>query len=133
PPTRITPEAFDMLCGHNWTGNVRELHNVLARAFPLCKGAAIEPHDLALDVRLQIKPGESLLTLKKRANYACERKLVMYFLARNGGKITESAEDCGTERRTFLAVVMKHKLPHARVRRSRTDRSPARESARTYR
>jgi len=49
----------------------------------------------------------------------------MHFLARNGGKITPSAQECGTERRTFLGLVRKHQLAYVRVRRSRTERISA--------
>ena len=35
-PKNFTPEAVKALQDHNWTGNIRELANVIERLFILC-------------------------------------------------------------------------------------------------
>ena len=44
----ITPEALDNLAEYEWPGNVRQLENVLKRAFVLSKGGVINKGDIAL-------------------------------------------------------------------------------------
>jgi len=48
PVPRLTPEALEELKTYPFPGNIRELENILERAFTLCEGAAIEPADLLL-------------------------------------------------------------------------------------
>ena len=45
----ISAAAMDMLKQHNYTGNVRELINILQRALTMCEGSVIEPEDLMLE------------------------------------------------------------------------------------
>ncbi len=61
---RIAPAAMEALVGHNYTGNVRELINILQRAVTLSEGSTIEPGDLlmehiALEGPAQGVPGRS--------------------------------------------------------------------------
>ena len=47
-PTRIDPNALEMLTKYAWPGNVRELENVIERAAILCQDNLIRIDDLAL-------------------------------------------------------------------------------------
>ena len=51
--TSQTPEisaaAMEALKHHNYTGNVRELINILQRAVTMCEGKIIQPDDLMLE------------------------------------------------------------------------------------
>jgi DNA-binding NtrC family response regulator len=42
----LSPEAHQVLAGYGWPGNIRELRNVLERAFILCEGDTIEAEHL---------------------------------------------------------------------------------------
>jgi len=44
----ISKNALETLCGYDFPGNVRELENVLERAFTLCENGCIESADLQL-------------------------------------------------------------------------------------
>ena len=46
--TRISPEALKLICDYSFPGNIRELENILERAFTLCENNCIEEHDLRL-------------------------------------------------------------------------------------
>ena len=48
PPPRLNSRALAALKEHRFAGNVRELENILERAFTLCGGATIEEADLHL-------------------------------------------------------------------------------------
>ena len=45
----ISPAAMDALVNHHYTGNVRELINILQRAVTMCEGTSIELGDLMLE------------------------------------------------------------------------------------
>jgi two-component system, NtrC family, response regulator PilR len=49
PPRRLGDEAVEALKQHPFTGNVRELVNILQRAVTLCEGDEITCEDLSLD------------------------------------------------------------------------------------
>ncbi len=49
PHPTLTPAAERALKMHPWTGNIRELRNVLERAVLLCDNARMDADDLALD------------------------------------------------------------------------------------
>jgi two-component system response regulator PilR (NtrC family) len=55
PPT-ISDEAMEALQDHHYTGNVRELINILQRAVTMSDGTSIEPDDLMLE---HVEVGES--------------------------------------------------------------------------
>jgi two-component system response regulator PilR (NtrC family) len=45
----LSDEAMDVLKHHRYTGNVRELINILQRALTMCEGDVIQPEDLLLE------------------------------------------------------------------------------------
>jgi two-component system response regulator PilR (NtrC family) len=47
-PPRLTPDALQLLRGYQYPGNVRELENVLERAFALCADGQITQDDIVL-------------------------------------------------------------------------------------
>lgn len=49
-PRWINPHAIDLLMGHTWPGNIRELEQVLTRAVTFADGDQIEQKDILLPV-----------------------------------------------------------------------------------
>ncbi len=49
PPKKPTADTMEVLKSHSYSGNVRELVNILQRAVTLCEGDTIEPEDLQLE------------------------------------------------------------------------------------
>jgi two-component system, NtrC family, response regulator PilR len=47
-PPRLTPDALKMLSSYHYPGNVRELENILERAFALCADGQITEDDIVL-------------------------------------------------------------------------------------
>lgn len=54
----ISGKAMDALSEHEYTGNVRELINILQRAVTMCEGQAIMPEDLMLE-QLSVQDSQS--------------------------------------------------------------------------
>jgi two-component system response regulator PilR (NtrC family) len=59
----ISPEAMEALKNHNYTGNVRELINILQRAITMCENSIINVDDLMLE---QVSVNGSEQTRSKR-------------------------------------------------------------------
>jgi DNA-binding NtrC family response regulator len=49
--SRIAPEAMEVLIRYNWPGNVRQLENIVERAFALGAGDTIHTSDLPTEIR----------------------------------------------------------------------------------
>ena len=58
-PPVISPEAMTALMNHNYTGNVRELINILQRAITMCENNTISVEDLMLEQVATRKPEQS--------------------------------------------------------------------------
>jgi two-component system response regulator HydG len=53
PELRFSAAAVDMLLGHSWPGNIRELRNVVTKAAVLAQGDTIAAEDLPLSMHPQ--------------------------------------------------------------------------------
>ncbi len=66
-PKSLSPEALKTLEAYHWSGNIRELENVLRRALLLCPGAVITSNDLELPNSKKRQPSlEEIITEKLR-------------------------------------------------------------------
>jgi two-component system response regulator PilR (NtrC family) len=65
PQPKLSPQASELLNQYSFPGNVRELENILERAFTLCEDSIIEPADLqlstdeAISQQLSVRPTTS--------------------------------------------------------------------------
>ena len=124
-PPRVGDEAMRCLLGYSWPGNIRELKNVMERAFVLCDGPEIGTHHLPLE-KMRRSADEttavgatSLPVLrivgelpplddpKKEA----ERQRMLDALATCNGNQTRAAELLGMPRRTFVYKLESYGIP----------------------
>jgi len=90
------PEALARLSAYSFPGNVRELENVIERAYILCSGDMISARDLGEPFSQgQRSPRSGRLRDQ-------ERELIAKTLARHGGNRTHAAEELGISRRTLI-------------------------------
>jgi DNA-binding NtrC family response regulator len=96
---RFSPGAHAWLRAQRFTGNVRELSNVVARAVTLCGGELVEPWHLAaeLDAPPPSAPGPSLAESKRES----ELRRIHEALAQTGGQKAKAAELLGISRKTL--------------------------------
>jgi len=90
----IHAETMELLIGHQWQGNVRELQNMIERAVILCRGTVLMPDDLMLrhsDTQAMLKANMTLADF--------ERQIIESTLNEMGGNRTRTAERLGVSLR----------------------------------
>jgi DNA-binding NtrC family response regulator len=97
---RLSPQASQRLLTHSWTGNVRELRNVIQRACLLCRGDVIMPEHLTRSV------GEASSSQQEWSDTdrlsQVERATILSTLQECDGNRTHAAKKLGISRRTLI-------------------------------
>ncbi|NHN76701.1 sigma-54-dependent Fis family transcriptional regulator [Azotobacter chroococcum] len=105
PPARLGEEALEKLRSYRFPGNVRELENMLERAYTLCEDDLIQARDLRLcDTPSPGERGEtSLAGIDNLEDYLeeLERKLIMQALEETRWNRTAAAERLGLSFRSM--------------------------------
>ncbi len=106
---------LDMLRGHTWPGNARELRNVLDRALAMSPG--VERFE---DLRLALGPGEvdnpglrtdlPFAQAKGLVLERFERRYLADLLSRTKGNISAAAREAGMDRKNLRRLARKHGL-----------------------
>lgn len=102
---QLTDDALAKLKSYRFPGNVRELENMLERAYTLCEDNLIKPSDLRLaDTPQSSNAGEtSLANISNLEDYLeeIERKLIMQALEETRWNRTAAAERLGLSFRSM--------------------------------
>jgi two-component system response regulator AtoC len=115
-PYVLSEAALEKLRGYSFSGNIRELENILERALIYCEGNIIREDDIDLHenprgpspAKTPEKPpaAESPPTSLE----AMEKQAILTALARNGGNRTKAAESLGVSRKTILNKIRSYGL-----------------------
>ena len=111
----ISPDAMEALRNHNYTGNVRELINILQRAVTMCENNIIDVNDLMLE---QVSLNESEHTLSERDDDQTldtyiediERKMLEDALRKARYNKTRAADLLGISFRSFRYKLKKFNI-----------------------
>lgn len=106
--TGVTSKAEALLISYNWTGNIREMRNVIERAMILCTGDKIHAHDLPLGgvefvSAADAANGDEFLSLEE-----VERLYIERILAATEQNLTRAAEILGVTRTTLYNKLAKY-------------------------
>jgi len=110
-PKRVTAEALERLTTYAWPGNIRELQNLIERAFALSTAETITLEDLPPAVAGWVSPeasthdGAELPTLGD-----AERRLIAAALRKSGGNKKEAARLLGIDRQRLYRKIEKYGL-----------------------
>ncbi len=106
--TGCSDEAWSVLLGYGYPGNVRQLEHVVQRAVAVACGALVERDDLSDElsaVGAAAPPPEGgVAAARERA----EREMVASALVRHQGEVTSAARDLQISRTTMWRLMKKH-------------------------
>src|SRR6267143_6484825 len=106
----LTPDALEMLVGHESPGNVRELHNALERAAILCEGGLITVDQLSLR-------STSVMAPSRPPNLSdVERRTIEQALHESDGNKAKAARTLGITRTQLYCRLRKYGLATAEAR-----------------
>jgi DNA-binding NtrC family response regulator len=114
----IEPAVLDALLAYRWPGNIRELENLLERAFILETSrnltASSFPEELFAsgrpNSRIRLDTSESLAEVRTRAASAAEREYLKRQLEAHRGRISLTATAAGITPRQLNKLMTKHGL-----------------------
>ena len=101
PLTAIAPDAAELLKAQPWSGNIRELQNVIEKAVILSEGTSLTAKDI------QLEPTAKTI---RAVNEAEEERLVREAMERAAGNISAAAKMLGVSRPTLYAKLKKYGL-----------------------
>ncbi len=104
---KLSKDALKAIEEHSWTGNARELENMVKRAVILAETNLIKAGDLGLT----INSNSEFIDLKTARDKA-EYEVIEKALNRYQGKITKAAKHLGVSRPTLYDLIEKHGLKH---------------------
>ncbi|MDD2272663.1 MAG: sigma 54-interacting transcriptional regulator [Desulfuromonadaceae bacterium] len=100
----ISPEALSLLMAHEWPGNVREIENIIERAFVLCPDGRIEMIHLPDEISL-IGSRHTLPTGLQDARLQLESEAIRTALERNGFSRLAAARELGMHKSTLFRKI----------------------------
>jgi PAS domain S-box-containing protein len=101
----ITDEALACLMSHDYPGNIRELENIMERAFILCKAGAIEPHHLPESLYAYQPDSVGVQALEKLSIKDMEAIFLTNALRRNNWNRIKTARQLGIHKSTLFRKI----------------------------
>jgi DNA-binding NtrC family response regulator len=118
--TGISPRAMEALTCNRWTGNVRELENVIERAVVLTANDAIDVEDLppGFQAAPQADSAVEVFSLahlpyaqaKRLAMRAFERRYLSALLEKNNHNVSSAARAAGVDRSNFRRLLKQYEV-----------------------
>lgn len=105
PPCTLSQSVEELLCNHNWPGNIRELSHVIERAMLICTQSVIELSHLMLDSQSNQSQSIPQLTLEE-----LEKQRITDVLQQHNQQITAAAKSLGISRNALYRRMEKYQL-----------------------
>jgi DNA-binding NtrC family response regulator len=114
----IHPQVKEALTKYSWPGNIRELENLLERAYILETSDLLTPESFpaelfekeASSAVLSMDIDVSLSEARRKAVQGFERQYLKELMLRNKGKINPSAQEAGISTRQLHKLMLKYGL-----------------------
>lgn len=112
------PEVIEALCAYDWTGNIREMENLIERAFILEETDLMTPESFPIEIMRDVETTavvpldvrKSLAEARNEVVENFERQYLKELLAEKKGKINETAEAAGVGVRQIHKLMSKYGL-----------------------
>jgi DNA-binding NtrC family response regulator len=112
----IHPRVLEAFSRYDWPGNIRELENLIERAYILETSTQLTPESFPSELfdfesSAEFKPSDENLTLtqaRQRGVEDIEKNYLKNVLARHKGKIGESAREAGISARQLNKLMNKY-------------------------
>ena len=102
--TGVDDEVLQILMGHNFPGNIRELENIIEHAFVLCSTGTIQAHHLPTGLAGQPLPPKAQDTLTHTLD-STEAIAIMNALKRNRYNRLAAARELGMHKSTLFRKI----------------------------
>jgi DNA-binding NtrC family response regulator len=110
------PDVIEAMKAYAWPGNIRELENLMERAFILETASVLTPESFPAEFFTGIKQTavfkvDTALTLTEARHQVIdefERQFIKEILAKNKGRINKSSEEAGISTRQFHKLMIRH-------------------------
>lgn len=104
----LTSDALELLKGHVWSGNIRELQNCIEKAVILCDGEMLTASDIELP---QVRAGlHGTVMSGNETLEETEEKAIRAAMARFGGNLSMVAKSLEISRPTLYAKLKKYNI-----------------------
>ncbi len=115
---RVHPGVMEALLQYDWPGNIRELENLLERAYILETTSELTPESFPSELfdnteprtEIAIDTTDTLASVRKKGLVEIERRYLKELLFRNKGKINASASEAGVGTRQLNKLMHKYNL-----------------------
>jgi len=112
-PAKLSTAALQVLIGHNWSGNIRELKNVLERASIMSEEGVIDavhlPEEIRQGISVSASSSRQNLPLDDRINLM-EKEMIISALKETSGVQVKAAGILGINQRSLWHRIKKHEI-----------------------
>ena len=113
----VHPSVLEGFRHYEWPGNIRELENILERAYILESATVITPDNLPIETQMAVTQdmpafgvGQTLAQARRHAVNACEISYLTNLLEETNGRIHETAQKAGITTRQLNRLLTRHGL-----------------------
>lgn len=113
----VHPSVLEGFRHYEWPGNIRELENILERAYILERATVITPDNLPIETQLAVArdmpapgTGQTLAQVRRHAVNACEISYLTSLLEETNGRIRETAKKADITTRQLNRLLTRHGL-----------------------
>ena len=103
----VSPEAKDLFMTHNFSGNIRELENVLEHAFIFCKDPVIKPEHLPAEFCVSDMHAKETKNMSSLTFQEIEKMYIESIMAEVGGNKLEACKRLGVDKTTLYRKIKK--------------------------
>ena len=113
----VHPSVLEGFRHYKWPGNIRELENILERAYILETSTVVTPDNLPIETQMAVirdipapGTGQTLAQARRYAVNACEVFYLTSLLKQTNGRINETAQKAGITPRQLNRLLTRHRL-----------------------